>query len=270
VKRAGACCLALALIVAWAQDGGGFRFVLVGDRTGEAQPGVWERVWNEFAKTNPAFALSVGDVIQGLDDSAAETQWRGLLATLAPFRKIPIYFTPGNHDVWNEASADLYRKHTAHPLHYSFDYGGAHFTVLDNSRSDALPSGEMEFLEADLAAHAKAPAKFIVTHRPSWIMDAPLRNTAAPLHQLAKRYGVRWILAGHVHQLIHTDLDGVTYFAAPSAGGHLRLSKKYEDGWFFGWTEVQVKGGEAAFTIHEAGGRRTRLDQWGLSGLRQE
>ena len=269
MKRCLVCCLAFALIVAWAQEPSEFHFALVGDRTGEAQPGVWERVWRELSDKSPAFALSVGDVIQGLDDSAAEAQWRDLLATLAPFSKFPIYFTPGNHDVWNETSAQLYRKHTVRPLHYSFDYGAAHFTVLDTSRSDSLSPAEMEFLEADLVSHAKSQAKFVVMHRPSWIMDAALRNTAAPLHQLAKRHGVRYILAGHVHQLIHNDVDGITYFAAPSAGGHLRLSKKYEDGWFFGWTDVRVKGSDAAFTVHELGGRRSSLDQWGLSGLRQ-
>ena len=79
---------------------------------------------------------------------------------------------------------------------------------------------------------------------------------------------MKWIVAGHVHQLIHAEVDGVTYFAAPSAGGHLRLSKKYEDGWFFGWTDVQVKAGEAVFTVNESEGRRTRLSQWGLSGLK--
>lgn len=269
MKRAITFYLALTLLAAWAAEPVEFHFALVGDRTGESQPGIWEKVWLDLSGASPAFALSVGDVIQGLDDSAAEAQWRDLLATLAPFRKMPIYFTPGNHDVWSETSAQLYRKHSSRPLHYSFDYGTAHFTVLDNSRSDALPPGEIEFLEADLAAHAKADAKFIVMHRPSWIMDAALRNTAAPLHQLAKRCAVKYILAGHVHQLIHTDVDGITYFAAPSAGGHLRLSKKYEDGWFFGWTDVRVKAGEAAFTVRELGGRRTSLDQWGLSGLRQ-
>jgi len=207
-------------------------------------------------------------VIQGLDDTTAESEWRELLRTLAPYRRIPIYFTPGNHDVWSEASAALYRKHSGRPLHYGFDFGQAHFTVLDDSRSDTLSGAEMEFLEADLKAHEGAAAKFIVMHRPSWIMDAALRNAAAPLQQAAKRHGVRWIVAGHVHQLIHTELEGVTYFAVPSAGGHLRLSRKYEEGWFFGWTEVEVNGSGAAFTIHELDGRRTDLENWGLAGLR--
>ncbi|MBS1859136.1 MAG: metallophosphoesterase [Acidobacteria bacterium] len=263
---AAAALLALALLASAA--GGECRFVIAGDRTGEAQPGVWQRVWKEIAAARPDFVVSVGDLIQGTDDATAEVQWRDALATLEPYRGIPIFFTPGNHDVWSQKSAALYRSRTGRPLHYGFDYGPAHFTVLDNSRSDILPASEMEFLQADLAAHQAAAARFIVMHRPSWILDAAMGNASAPLQQMARRWGVRWIVAGHVHQLIHAEVEGVTYFAAPSAGGHLRLSGKYEDGWFFGWTEVEVKSGNAVFSIHELAGRKTPLASWGLSGLR--
>ena len=46
---------------------------------------------------------------------------------LYPFRSIPFYSAPGNHDVWSDASAKLFGKYTGHPLHYSFDYGPAAF-----------------------------------------------------------------------------------------------------------------------------------------------
>ncbi len=49
-----------------------FPFVILGDRTGEAQPGVYERVWRAAAAENPAFAVSVGDSIEGLNDATAE------------------------------------------------------------------------------------------------------------------------------------------------------------------------------------------------------
>ncbi len=270
MKRALAAWAALLVAAAWlaAQSGGAVRFVIVGDRTGETQGDAWQRVWKEIGGARPQFAISVGDVIQGTDDGAAEPQWREALATLAPYRGIPIYFTPGNHDVWSAKSAELWTRHTGRQLHYGFDAGGAHFTVLDNSRADGLAAEEMAFLAGDLAAHASAEEKFVVMHRPSWILDAALGNTGAPLQRLARRYRVGWIVAGHVHQLIHAEVEGVTYFAAPSAGGHLRLSGKYEDGWFFGWTLVEAAGGKAHFTVHELGGRTTSLAQWGLSGLR--
>ena len=88
--------------------------------------------------------------------------------------------------------------------------------MLDNSRSDALPPTELAFLESDLRAHAAAPVKFVITHRPSWIADPSL-------HRVAKQYNVRYWIAGHVHQLIHTEFDGVTYYALPSAGGGLPM-----------------------------------------------
>jgi 3',5'-cyclic-AMP phosphodiesterase len=244
-----------------------FHFAIVGDRTGEAQAGKWESVWTAMAADRPAFVVSVGDVIQGLNDATADAQWQQLLRTLTAYRGIPLYFTPGNHDVWSTASEELFRKHTGKPLHYSFDYGPAHFVVLDNSRSDSLPAGEMAFLESDLEAHRQAAVKFVVMHRPSWIPDVPLRNTASPLHRIAKRFDVRYWIAGHVHQLIHADLEGVTYYAAPSAGGHLRLSAKYEDGWFFGWTRVDVRDGEASFRVHDIEGRVSSLKDWSLAGL---
>jgi 3',5'-cyclic-AMP phosphodiesterase len=259
--------LAVAALAALAAAPEDFHFAIVGDRTGEAQAGKWEGVWSAVAADRPAFVISVGDVIQGLDDASAETQWQELLRTLTAYRGIPLYFTPGNHDVWSTASEQLFRKHTGRPLHYSFDYGSAHFVVLDNSRSDALSAGEIAFLESDLEAHKKATVKFVIMHRPSWIPDAPLRNTAGPLHRIAIRFDVRYWIAGHVHQLIHAELEGITYYSVPSAGGHLRLSAKYEDGWFFGWTRVDVRNGGASFRIHDLEGRESALKDWSLAGL---
>lgn len=266
--------LAVTVLAALAQSLAAptFTFVLLGDRTGEAQPGVWEQVWKQAAAEEPVFFLGVGDTIQGGDDSTAESEWREAKRTLAAYARVPIYFAPGNHDIWSSSSEELFRKYTGHPLHYSFDFGAAHFTVLDNSRSDEFPAEEMAFLESDLARHRAQAVKFIVSHRPSWLVNAALRNPNFDLHRLAREYGVQCAIAGHVHQVLHVPLDGVTYFCAPSAGGHLRASGKYEDGWFFGYTLVTVNASGVRFEIKELGapygkGRISGLADWGLLGL---
>ena len=252
-----------------------FRFEILGDRTGEAVPGVYERIWPEMAAEHPAFVLSVGDTIQGLDDATAEAQWRAFERIRARYRRLPLYLTPGNHDVWSERSEALYRKYAAHPLHYSFDYGQAHFTILDNSRSDSLSREEMAFLESDLRAHDSQPLKFIVSHRPSWLFPVMLKDSRFPLHELAKKYGVQYVIAGHVHQLLRFELQGVTYLSVASAGGHLRDSKKYGQGWFFAHTLVDVHGNNAAFRIEEikppyGEGRVTSLNDWRGPGFAVE
>jgi 3',5'-cyclic-AMP phosphodiesterase len=256
----------LSLLVAAPPDGS-FRFVLLGDRTGEAQPGVYERIWRLIAAEHPAFVVSVGDTIQGLDDAAAEGEWRQVRATLQPYQRIPLYLTPGNHDVWSPLSEKLFQQYSGHPLHYSFDYAQAHFTILDNSRSDLLSVQEMNFLESDLAAHPGQPVKFIVSHRPSWVVDVALKNTSSALHRLARKYGVRYVVAGHIHEMLHMELDGISYVSLPSAGGHLRLSGRYEDGWFFGHTLADVRGSQVHFEVREIEGRVTSLNDWGNVGL---
>jgi hypothetical protein len=270
VRRTAAFVLVLAAllsVLAAAPANESFRFVFLGDRTGEAQPGIYERVWRQIAAGHPAFVVSVGDTIQGLDDARAEGEWRQIRATLQPYQRIPLYLTPGNHDIWSPRSEKLYQQYSGHSLHYSFDYAQAHFTILDNSRSDLLSVQEMNFLESDLAAHAGQPLKFIVSHRPFWIVDVAFKNTATPLHRLARKYGVRYVVAGHIHEMLHMELDGVSYISLPSAGGHLRLSGRYEDGWFFGHTVAEVRGSEVHFEIREAAGRVTTLNDWGNVGL---
>lgn len=249
-----------------------FTFVLLGDRTGDAQPGIYGRVWQAVAKEKPAFVLSAGDCIEGADDSKAAAEWREFRRELEPFRKIAFYVAPGNHDVWSDASALLFERNTGRPLHYGFDSHGAHFTVLDTSRSDQLSAEEMAFLEADLKAHAAQAVKVIISHRPWWLLDAATRNLDAPLQRLAKQYGVHTVVAGHIHQILHFELDGVTYISLPSAGGHLRLSAAYRDGWFFGYLLVNAKDGALQFTVKEAAqpdgeGRVSNLADWGMTGL---
>jgi hypothetical protein len=248
------------------------RFVILGDRMGEAVAGKYEAVWKAIEAEKPAFVVGVGDSIQGGNDAAAARQWAEFEQIRKPFRGIPFFPVPGNHDVWNRASAALYVKHAGHPLHYSFDRGPVHFTMLDNSRSNELPAGELAFLEEDLKAHPDQPVKLIVSHRPSWLLSVILRNSNFPLARMAAKYGVKYVVAGHVHEMMHLTLDGVEYISAPSAGGHLRASEKYEDGWFFGYTVATVRGTEIDFEIHElpaphGEGRVTPLSEWGIVGL---
>jgi len=249
-----------------------FRFAILGDRTGEAEPGVFEQAWREIAAQEPAFAVSVGDLIEGMHDGTAASEWRDLDGIMEPYRRFPFYAAPGNHDVWSEASAALYERQMGRPLDYSFDYAGAHFTALDNSRSDELPAAELAFLESDLKAHAAQPLKFVLMHRPSWLIHVAVRDPNFALHQLARKYGVQYVIAGHLHQLLHFELEGVTYVSMVSSGGHLRASEKYEDGWFFGYALVEASAAKAEIEIQElkpprGQGRATKLTDWGMLGL---
>jgi predicted phosphodiesterase len=252
-----------------------FSFALLGDRTGETQPGVYLEAWRETIAEHPAFVLTVGDTIQGYDDKTIDSEWRQVFEMLAPFHRYPLFLTPGNHDVWDAESSKAYVKYSGHPLHYSFDWQQAHFTILNNSESDDLKPEEISFLEQDLEAHKAQPLKFIVSHRPSWLFPVVLRDPGFPLHQLARKYGVKYVIAGHIHQMLHFELDGITYLSMASSGGHLRNDKEYRHGWFFEHTEVSVSGASARIQIKELNppfgkSRVTTPANWGAAGLLED
>ena len=244
-----------------------FRFAILGDRTGEPVRGVYEEVWRETDADHPDFVINVGDTIQGGKDESAEAQWRQVMQTLAPFRRYRIFFVPGNHDVWSPLSAQLYERYTRHPLHYSFNYKQAHFTVLNNSEDDSLGPAEIDFLKTDLQRNSNQRLKFIFFHRPSWLLHALLKNPDFPLHQIAVQYGVQYVVCGHLHEMLRFEVGPVTYLSMASAGGHLREPKTYDAGWFFGHTLVTVRGNAVEFAIKElqapfGKGRISGLKDW--------
>lgn len=247
-----------------------FHFSILGDRTGSAQPGIYQRVWREIDLLHPDFVINVGDTIEGGDDVKAPAEWAMLRPLWDRYRQYPLYFTPGNHDIWSPASRRLYEKETGRPPHYSFNYQDAHFTVLDNSRTDGLAGSEMRFLDDDLAANQDKHPKFVFFHKPLWLIPLKFQSGAFPLHKLAVKYGVDCVISGHGHQFVRMVRDGVVYMEVGSSGGHFR-GDSFAQGWFFQHVWATVKGPKVRFTVKEldapAGkGRMFDAEDWGDNG----
>ena len=221
-----------------------FRFCILGDRTGDAQPGVYQRVWSDIDMQHPDFVINVGDTIQGYNDATAASEWRALRPLWDRYR-YPLYFTPGNHDIWSAASRVIYEQQTKRPAFYGFNYQNAHFTVLDNSEtadlSLNLSDQQMQFLASDLAENQARDPKFVFFHKPFWLIPVKFQSSRFPFHQLAKKYGVRYVVSGHGHQYVRAAEDGIVYLEAPSSGGKLK-GQGFAQGWFFGHVLMKVKG----------------------------
>jgi hypothetical protein len=245
---------ALAILLA-ASAPNDFSFAILGDRTGDAQPGVYEQVWRELGALHPNFAINVGDTIQGGDDATAAAEWRALRPLWDRYR-YPIYFTPGNHDIWSAASRDIFEKQTGHPAFYSFNYQNAHFTVLDNSQAPdftvSLSDDQMQFLARDLAQNRDRDPKFVFFHKPFWLIPVKFQSSQFPFHRLIAMYGVRYVVSGHGHQFVRAVQDGITYLEAPSSGGKLK-GRGFAQGWFYGHVWVTVKGSNVSMTVKEIG-----------------
>lgn len=108
-----------------------FSFVLLSDRTGMAQPGVFERAVEITNLLRPDFAIQVGDTIEGYtrDPGELDRQWKEF-DEITDGLQVPLFRVPGNHDVGNALMREEWlARHGA--LHYHFRYRDVLFLVLD-------------------------------------------------------------------------------------------------------------------------------------------
>ena len=78
MDRANKLCIAVASIfvllvgaigvLAVPQPENNFHFSIIGDRTGGANPEIYDRVWREVDLLHPDFVVNVGDTIEGGND----------------------------------------------------------------------------------------------------------------------------------------------------------------------------------------------------------
>jgi predicted phosphodiesterase len=252
-----------------------FRFSVIGDRTGSAMPQIYGRVWREVDLLHPDFVVNVGDTIQGGNDATAQSEWSELRPLWQRYKHYPLYFTPGNHDIWSDYSRRIYEKETGRETFYSFNYQDAHFTVLDNSLQNELTPGQYGFLIEDMEANKSKSPKFVLFHRPYWIAQVRVGNRDFELHKIVKKYGVDYVISGHGHQFVRLTLDGVVYMEIGSSGARIGKAREQPDafrnGAFYHHAWARVKGSKVQFTIKEIDGpdgkgRMFRAEEWTETG----
>jgi predicted phosphodiesterase len=197
------------------------RFAIIGDRTGDHQPGVYGEILREVERMQPDFVMTVGDQIEGYTDDTTQLnaewiEYKQLIQTLT----MPIYFTPGNHDILSDIQEQVFRDQIGDP-YYSFDENGYHFVVLDNGRwerGEQLPAAELNWLNQDLSKHTGARATLVFMHKPFWY-NGVAAGRPDTLHEIFKTYGVDAVFTGHFHEYFSGRYDGVMYTGIGSSGG---------------------------------------------------
>jgi hypothetical protein len=196
------------------------RIAVIGDRTGDHQPGIYGEILKEIERMQPDLVMTVGDHIEGYteDTVVLDSEWmeyKQLIETLT----MPIYFTPGNGDILSDIQAQVYRDQIGDP-YYSFDEGGYHFVVFDNARwerADQLPAEELSWLVKDLSKHTSAKATLVFMHKPFWYAGVAAGRPDT-LHNIFVTYGVDAVFTGHFHQYFSGRYDGIMYTGIGSSG----------------------------------------------------
>ena len=215
-----------------------FTFVVFGDNRpakGEPQPETIKEIFTEIKQLKPAFAMSLGDIIEGKpapDDPKAIDTIRGQFKdflTLASAAEAPIYNAPGNHemddvdDLPTQRMHELYRECVG-PTYGAFNYGNSRFIALNTEDVPAAdtprPPADEEFsymnpqqiaeLKADLDANRDKKHIFITMHYPIHAKEAGppdskwddrlYPESRKALLELFKNYdNIAYVMAAHEH-----------------------------------------------------------------------
>ncbi len=223
-----------------------FTFLAVGDTQGKTWSGLTSADKGfMFAKaafdaafaenSDPAFILHAGDVVETGGDKAL---WNMYFKTLGEHgASTPHFATLGNHDTWTYGNPFYFDYHFNHPDNggssaldqtqidkitnsdllnviehidetiYSYDYGNAHFIVLNtgsyNGQDEYLIEAQRQWLINDLQANQDAEWTVMLFHEPVYHRLGGTESRPW-LYDVIEGYGVDLVLQGHSHLVTRT------------------------------------------------------------------
>lgn len=201
-----------------------FHFVVASDNTGRPRPGVFREAMEKAELLQPAFIMSVGDLIDGVDADKTgaatllEKQWDEFMTYLEPL-KTPFVFVPGNHDMRVGIQEETWARRFG-PSYYSFTYRDVLFVVLDSNNYD---EAQFAWLESMLAENRDVRWTYVFQHHPYWISDRPKWGPVAKL--LSDREKLT-VFGGHIHNYAYTSHGNIQYVTLSTTGGSSQLRGK--------------------------------------------
>ena len=122
-----------------------FQFAIVGDRTGGARLGVFERAMTQINWLQPEFVISVGDLIEGYseDQSVLEKEWNHLDSMVGSL-DMPFFYVVGNHDMGNNVMREVWQARYGKRDYYHFIYKNVLFLAVNTEDPPTPLDPEMQ------------------------------------------------------------------------------------------------------------------------------
>lgn len=203
-----------------------FEFVVYGDT--RTRHDVHRKVVTAVLEySHPDFVVHVGDLVSDGGDPALWPIFFDIERDL--LRKAAFYPALGNHERHSRAYGDFLQT----APYYSFNWGNAHFAILDTDLGTAAQSEtgrqrywqeQTEWLAADLEKNQKAAFRFVAGHHPP--MTAVAKRQGDNPHMIAlipllERYRVTAAFFGHDHNYQPYLKNGIHYVITGGGGAPL-------------------------------------------------
>ena len=207
-----------------------FHFVIVSDRTGGARPGVFASAIPKVNVLEPAFVVSVGDLIEGYTENQAQIdrewdEFEGFVGQL----EVPFFYAAGNHDMSNAAMAETWQARFG-PSFYRFVYKDVLFVVLNSelfgmvSKPDTPVPGpwtqaeQLAFVERTLTEVPDPRWTIVIVHQPLWDYASGARGDWPKVEAMLRDRDYT-VFAGHFHRYVKAVRQDRNYITLASTGG---------------------------------------------------
>lgn len=182
------------------------------------QPNIVEHIDRIFKETNRIneFSLFAGDMVSSPYEIIDWKTWFEDISYNNFSCNTPIQIVYGNHERYGD-EPNYTMAQNIHPLpmsidntcEYSFDYGIAHFIILDpyksgHTWSQNFTENQLNWLKNDLETNKDAPYIFIFMHP----YPLKLNGIKSDLEILCGQYNITMIFGGHYHSYEHNKLNG--------------------------------------------------------------
>ena len=240
----------------------GLKFIAYGDtRSSPANhssvAGAITRAYTQDAEYQ-TFTLSVGDLVY-YGDTEADWDNQFFPAAYPNIRRmladLPYQSCRGNH----EQTATVFAKYFPYPFvagrYWSFDYGPAHFAVVDQYTPYGTGTAQLLWLENDLATTTK-PWKFVCLHEPGWSAGGGHANNTSVqtyIQPLCEQYDVAILFAGHNHYYSRAVVNGIEHVTTGGGGAPLAspvggYPNVVDTAKVFHYCKIEIDGGYLYFS----------------------
>jgi 3',5'-cyclic AMP phosphodiesterase CpdA len=244
--------LAIVIVssVAVSSGSGGFRFAVIGDNKQGYH--IYSSLVDEIMRRKPDLVFNTGDLIP---NPGNREQWKKFWELSKPIN-VPYYLVPGNHDIDDRASEQVWKDEVHFPgeeTSYSVVYKGNLFIVLntcDPKGEKKIDGEQLAWLKRTLAS-GSYDHTFVFLHHPLFLWKGATHEGDSldqypdlrdALHRVFKEGGVDIVFAGHEHTYRRMDVDGIRYVI--TGGGGARLY-----GGFNNFVLVEVDGDLVSFKV---------------------
>ena len=233
------------------------------DKGFEKETELYLKAVNAINRLDPDFVVITGDLVNNMDNRSQVAEFKRITALFN--RTIPIFYSPGNHDIGQspaQEDIDSFISDYGHDR-FSYKHKNSLFIGLNSciikSATDTLEQLQYDWLKNELSDAGKMKHKIVLTHYPFFIDSADEEENYSNIPvdirtrylKLFNDHNVDAVFSGHLHknsesrhintEFVITSSVGKPLGEAPSG---IRIIKVYPDSVqseYYGFDEIPEK-----------------------------